>query len=78
MVSYYNLFNRLYRRLCVLILIVVEDGLVQALCASLHVVRYVLILIVVEDGLVQIPRECRAHDTSVLILIVVEDGLVQV
>ena len=63
--------------MCVLILIVVEDGLVHMTMCKIGLNPQVLILIVVEDGLVpnrsSFEQECQ-H--CVLILIVVEDGLV--
>ena len=62
----------------VLILVVVDNGLVQANADTPGGWKWVLILIVVEDGLVLIMRNWTKLNYGVLILVVVEDGLVQV
>ncbi len=60
---------------CVLILIVLEDGLWECLITMLLNIFRVLILIVLEDGLWEIPGRSKAYCKDVLILIVLEDGL---
>ena len=52
MVSYSNYMSSRYIK-CVLILVVVEDGLVLKMPTGKELEKVVLILVVVEDGLVQ-------------------------
>ena len=63
---------------CVLILVVVEDGLVHARrTRSKWRGSYVLILVVVEDGLVLVDTPNKIAIKMVLILVVVDNGLVR-
>ena len=64
------------RSICqVLILVVVEDGLGDAIQVRATSWGTVLILVVVEDGLEGKQYKCIGLKEVVLILVVVEDGL---
>ena len=61
----------------VLILVVVDNGLVQANGQQVIAVYEVLILVVVDNGLVQFNQAVFGWLQVVLILVVVDNGLVQ-
>ena len=65
MVSYYTIRGSSWVGYCVLILIVVDDGLVQPNFLQVYFKDFVLILIVVDDGLVPFTYAVNYSETWV-------------